>query len=53
MMIKLDIKKAYDNVNQEFLMMVLHKFGFDKHWCNWVLNCFSNPRISVLVNGSP
>lgn len=29
MMIKVDIRKAYDKVNRDFLLKVLEKFGFD------------------------
>ena len=53
MMIKLDICKAYDNVNRYFLINILDKFGFCLDWCRWVLACIDSPSISVLVNGSP
>lgn len=32
MMIKVDIKKAYDEVNRDFLLKVLAKFGLDPVW---------------------
>ena len=53
MMLKLDICKAYDNVNRPFLMKFLDQFGFSNSWCKWILSCIDSPRIFVLVNGSP
>lgn len=53
MMIKLDIKKAYDHVNRAFLIEVLNKFGFCEAWLKWIEGCINTPRISVLVNGNP
>ena len=50
MMLKLDIRKAYDNVNRLFLMRVLDKFGFSECWCKWIFSCIDSPRISILVN---
>lgn len=31
-MVKLDIKRAYDEVNRSFLLKVLEKFGFYSEW---------------------
>ena len=53
MMLKLDICKAYDNVNRHFLMEVLDQFGFCNSWCKWIFSCIDSPCIFVLVNGSP
>lgn len=53
MLIKLDIKKAYDKVDWHFLCKCLEAFGFAKQWINLIYDCISTPRISILVNGSP
>lgn len=53
MLIKLDIIKAYDMVDREFLFQVLNRFGFSKEWINWVRACLDGVWTSVLVNGSP
>ncbi|RVW26139.1 putative mitochondrial protein [Vitis vinifera] len=50
---KLDIKKAYDSVNWQFLMRVMQKMGFGAKWREWIWSCISTAKFSVLVNGEP
>ena len=49
---KLDIEKAYDHVNWNFLMCMLRSCGFSDKWCQWIYTCISTVQFSVLVNGS-
>lgn len=53
MLCKLDIEKAYDNVNWDFLLYIMGRMGFGTAWCQWMKFCVSTVRMSVLVNGSP
>eukprot|EP00253_Pinus_taeda_P013029 PITA_13029 len=53
MMIKLDLSKAYDRLNWNYLSKVLESFGFCKRWINWIHNLISSPIFSILVNGIP
>ena len=50
---KLDIEKAYDNVNWEFLMFLLQQCGFFEKWRRWIRCCISTVKFSILINGSP
>lgn len=53
MLIKLDIKKAYDRFDWRFLCKCLEAFGFIRQYINLIFNCISTPIFSILVNGSP
>ena len=33
---KLDIEKAYDSINWQFLMKVMQKMGFGSKWLSWM-----------------
>ncbi|XP_015084259.1 uncharacterized protein LOC107027674 [Solanum pennellii] len=50
---KLDIKKAYDHLNWNFLLETLSRRGFGGTWMRWIKFCISTVKYSVLINGSP
>ena len=50
---KLNMEKAYDCINWNFLLRVLQKMGFGWRWVNWIEWCITATCFSVLVNGSP
>ncbi|RVW35406.1 LINE-1 reverse transcriptase-like [Vitis vinifera] len=50
---KLDIEKAYDSINWNFLMKVVLKMGFGSRWMEWIWWCISTAKFSVLVNEVP
>jgi len=51
--IKLDMEKAYDQVNWEFIILILKKFGFNDKFVGWIKECISTVSFSVLVNNGP
>eukprot|EP00253_Pinus_taeda_P026164 PITA_26164 len=53
MMIKLDLSKAYDRLNWNYLEKVLESFSFNRRWIDWIHSMVSSPNFSILVNGTP
>jgi len=49
--LKVDIAKAFDTLDWNFLMMVLSNFGFSTIFVNWILIIINSARLSILVNG--
>ncbi|RVX19039.1 Transposon TX1 uncharacterized 149 kDa protein [Vitis vinifera] len=50
---KLDLEKAYDHINWNFLLFVLQNMGFGEKWIGWISWCISIATFSVLINGTP
>ncbi|RVW15364.1 LINE-1 reverse transcriptase-like [Vitis vinifera] len=50
---KLDLEKAYDHINWNFLLFVLQSMGFGEKWIGWISWCISTTTFSVLINGTP
>ena len=49
--LKIDLQKAYDWVNWNFLQVVLTNFRFHKIIIQWIMECVSSVSASVLING--
>ncbi|KAL4297182.1 hypothetical protein GQ457_12G013370 [Hibiscus cannabinus] len=49
--IKLDMEKAYDRVEWQFLIDVLSKMGFASSWIDLLMNCVTTVSYAVRVNG--
>ncbi|GAU37589.1 hypothetical protein TSUD_365100 [Trifolium subterraneum] len=48
---KIDLEKAYDNVNWNFLRSCLHDFGFPQLTVKLIMHCVSSSSLSLIWNG--
>jgi hypothetical protein len=51
LILKLDLKKAYDCVNWDFLRLILIQTGFSFPSINWIMSCVVSSSFVVLING--
>ncbi|XP_071694872.1 uncharacterized protein [Rutidosis leptorrhynchoides] len=49
---KVDIQKAYDTVNWDFLKATLLGFGFHSRMVNWIMKCVTTASYSININGN-
>ncbi|WMV22580.1 hypothetical protein MTR67_015965 [Solanum verrucosum] len=50
---KLDIEKAYDHLNWDFMWYTLGRIGFGNRWINCLKYCVRTVKFSVLINSTP
>ncbi|GKB02827.1 hypothetical protein Tco_0830916 [Tanacetum coccineum] len=48
---KVDIQKAYDNVDWNFLENILKYFGFHNMMIKWIMACVTSASFSISTNG--
>ncbi|KAL2252964.1 UNVERIFIED_CONTAM: hypothetical protein Sindi_0091100 [Sesamum indicum] len=51
--LKVDIRKAYDTVDWDFLIVVMEMFGFPSTFVKWIEECVTTPSFSIGLNGKP
>ena len=44
---KLDIEKAYDHLNWEYVLEVMRRMGFGQRWLSWISWCMSAVSFSI------
>ena len=49
--LKVDIAKAFDTLDWNFLIEVLEAFGFNEMFCKWIKAILSSAKISIAING--
>ena len=49
---KLDLEKAYDRVDWEFLQYLLRRIGYGTKWRGWISECLSSATLSICIKGS-
>lgn len=47
--VKLDLEKAYDYLNWDYILYVLLRFGFDNCWVELIMECITSPSFYVLI----
>ena len=50
---KLDMNKAYNRVEWNFLEKLMRRMGFLKSWISRVMTCISTVSYSILLNDFP
>ncbi|XP_033134016.1 uncharacterized protein LOC117127540 [Brassica rapa] len=50
-MLKVDLQKAFDSINWDFILNTLEALGFPSHFRKLISQCISTTRFSVSVNG--
>jgi hypothetical protein len=53
LILKLDLKKAYDRVSWNFLRLLLIQIGLKWEVAQWIMGCVTSSNYAVLVNGVP
>ena len=50
---KLDMSKAYDRVEWDYLKKMMLNLGFHEKWVALIMECVTSVSYSILVNGDP
>ena len=50
-LVTMDIEKAFNSLNHDFLLSVLKKFGFGENFIHWIKVLLSNQQLCVINGG--
>jgi hypothetical protein len=53
MVLKLDMEKAFDSMEWNFLLKILSLLGFHATWIHWIRQCITTSSFSILLDGAP
>jgi mannosylglycoprotein endo-beta-mannosidase len=51
MILKIDLKKSYDCISWDFLILVLLQCGFGLLTTKWIMGCITTTTYAILING--
>ncbi|KAK5783612.1 hypothetical protein PVK06_038121 [Gossypium arboreum] len=51
MAVKLDMSKAYDRIEWEFIKQIMIQMGFANRWVNTIMQCVTTVSYSMVMNG--
>jgi hypothetical protein len=51
LILKLDLKKAFDCIDWDFLRLILTQSSFSHSMIKWIMSCVVSENFSILVNG--
>lgn len=51
LILKVDLEKAFDSLNWEFLDMVMSHMPFPSLWRKWIMGTLQDARPSIMING--
>jgi hypothetical protein len=51
LILKIDLKKAFDSIDWAFLRLILHSVGFGIKFTDWIMACVTSANFAVLING--
>lgn len=51
LILKLDLKKAFDCIDWDFLRLILIQTGFSHSLIKWIMSCMDSPNFAILTNG--
>jgi hypothetical protein len=49
----MDMEKAFDKIEWDFILAIMEKLGFHPNWISWIRLCISSSSFSIILNGSP
>lgn len=50
-LLKVDLRKAFDTINWEFILLILRAADFPPSFINWISQCLTSTSFPIMING--